>query len=127
MGNPDNHGRNTALQKRAGWIGLTPLFDFAPMRLHPDVIAPSTKWACMGAGGTYRPSEIAAAAEDASDGKVRREAMLAALAAKGSFLRGIAAAPGASRLAPEVAKRALARGPELADALHSADASDPRS
>ena len=36
MGNPDNHGRNTALQKAPdGWIGLTPLFDFTPMRLDP--------------------------------------------------------------------------------------------
>ena len=34
MGNTDNHGRNTAFQKHLdGRIELTPLFDFAPMKL----------------------------------------------------------------------------------------------
>ena len=87
------------------------------MRLHPDVIAPSTKWACLGAGGSYRPSEIVAAVDDASDGKVGREVMLAALQAKGSFLRDINSTPGANRLTPAVATLALARCPELAEAL----------
>lgn len=32
-GNPDNHGRNTALSKRLGSVRLSPLFDYAPMRL----------------------------------------------------------------------------------------------
>ena len=48
MGNTDNHGRNTALQKRNdGWIGLTPLYDFAPMALDPRVIGRSTNWKCL--------------------------------------------------------------------------------
>jgi serine/threonine-protein kinase HipA len=52
MGNPDNHGRNTALQKSAsadeeGEVYLTPLFDFTPMRLHPEGIARSTRWASL--------------------------------------------------------------------------------
>jgi serine/threonine-protein kinase HipA len=48
MGDTDNHGRNTALQKRPdGWIGLTPRFDFAPMVFDPSLIAPSTTWACL--------------------------------------------------------------------------------
>lgn len=48
MGDTDNHGRNTALQKRPdGWIGLAPRFDFAPMVLDPGIIAPSTSWACL--------------------------------------------------------------------------------
>lgn len=46
-GDTDNHGRNTALQKRTdGWIGLTPRFDFAPMEILPTMIIPSTTWAC---------------------------------------------------------------------------------
>jgi serine/threonine-protein kinase HipA len=46
-GDTDNHGRNTALQKRPdGWIGLTPRFDFAPMEILPIMIMPSTTWAC---------------------------------------------------------------------------------
>ncbi|MFX7776495.1 HipA domain-containing protein, partial [Acinetobacter baumannii] len=38
--NKDNHARNPAIRRDAqGRIGLTPLFDFAPMWLHPDGIA----------------------------------------------------------------------------------------
>ncbi|SFE78179.1 HipA-like C-terminal domain-containing protein [Paracidovorax wautersii] len=40
LGNKDNHACNTALQRDwNGRIALTPLFDFAPMYLHPDGIA----------------------------------------------------------------------------------------
>lgn len=45
FGNKDNHARNTALQRFAdGRISLTPLFDFAPMYLHPDGIARRMRW-----------------------------------------------------------------------------------
>lgn len=45
MGNKDNHARNTALQRDFdGRIALTPLFDFAPMYLHPDGIARRMQW-----------------------------------------------------------------------------------
>lgn len=45
LGNKDNHTRNTAFQRlNNGIIQLSPLFDFAPMWLHPDGIARSTKW-----------------------------------------------------------------------------------
>ena len=45
LGNRDNHLRNTALQRfEDGTIRLTPLFDFAPMMLHPDGIARSSRW-----------------------------------------------------------------------------------
>lgn len=48
MGNPDNHGRNTALAKPAGGgIGLSPLFDFAPMSLADDRPARGTRWDCL--------------------------------------------------------------------------------
>ncbi|PWC26636.1 type II toxin-antitoxin system HipA family toxin [Teichococcus aestuarii] len=48
LGNPDNHGRNTALQKRAdGTVRLAPLYDFCPMRLDPSGVARSTTWKCM--------------------------------------------------------------------------------
>lgn len=47
-GNPDNHGRNTALLKNdAGEIRLSPLFDFAPMRLAENSRGRPTTWACM--------------------------------------------------------------------------------
>lgn len=45
LGNKDNHTRNTAIQRfNNGIIQLTPLFDFAPMWLHPDGIARTTRW-----------------------------------------------------------------------------------
>lgn len=64
MGNTDNHGRNTALRKTAeGWIGLTPLFDFAPMRLDPNMVVPATHWGCLkGRSGSLDLGCICAAA-----------------------------------------------------------------
>ncbi|WP_334041857.1 type II toxin-antitoxin system HipA family toxin [Burkholderia ambifaria] len=45
LGNKDNHARNTALQRDFdGRIMLTPLYDFAPMYLHPDGIARRIRW-----------------------------------------------------------------------------------
>jgi len=45
LGNKDNHARNTAVQRDfQGHIALTPLFDFAPMFLHPDGIARRIRW-----------------------------------------------------------------------------------
>jgi serine/threonine-protein kinase HipA len=45
LGNKDNHARNTALQRNfQGRIALTPLYDFAPMYLHPDGIARRIRW-----------------------------------------------------------------------------------
>jgi serine/threonine-protein kinase HipA len=45
LGNKDNHARNTAVQRRFDeYIGLTPLYDFAPMYLHPDGIARRIRW-----------------------------------------------------------------------------------
>lgn len=45
FGNKDNHARNTALQRDFhGGIGLAPVFDFAPMYLHPDGLARRMRW-----------------------------------------------------------------------------------
>lgn len=45
MGNKDNDGRNTAVIKRPGeGIGLSPIFDFAPMWLDPEGVARVTRW-----------------------------------------------------------------------------------
>lgn len=47
MRNTDNHARNTAVQLVDGEVRLTPLFDFAPMYLDPELIPRSLRW--------YRP------------------------------------------------------------------------
>jgi serine/threonine-protein kinase HipA len=45
LANKDNHARNTAVQRRFdGNIALTPLYDFAPMYMHPDGIARRIRW-----------------------------------------------------------------------------------
>ena len=45
MRNTDNHARNTAVQRTVdGVVRLTPLFDFAPMFMDPDIIARSCHW-----------------------------------------------------------------------------------
>ncbi len=57
LGNKDNHGRNTAVQRREdGWVGLTPVFDFAPMYLHPDGIARRLRWQLGGKADTSQPN-----------------------------------------------------------------------
>lgn len=46
LGNKDNHSRNTAIcRTEQDYIGLTPLYDFAPMYLHPEGIARAARWA----------------------------------------------------------------------------------
>jgi serine/threonine-protein kinase HipA len=44
FGNSDNHGRNTALIKRPSGIGLSPIYDFAPMKADPEGVIRSTTW-----------------------------------------------------------------------------------
>jgi serine/threonine-protein kinase HipA len=62
LGNKDNHARNTAIQRKSdGTISLTPLFDFAPMWLHPDGIARRIRWQCDDDGSPDWASVIAQA------------------------------------------------------------------
>jgi serine/threonine-protein kinase HipA len=44
MRNTDNHARNTAVQVLEGQVRLTPLFDFAPMYLDPELIPRALRW-----------------------------------------------------------------------------------
>jgi serine/threonine-protein kinase HipA len=45
MRNTDNHARNTAVQRLAdGSVQLTPVFDFAPMFLDPELVVRSCHW-----------------------------------------------------------------------------------
>jgi serine/threonine-protein kinase HipA len=45
MRNTDNHARNTAIQRLPdGVVQLTPIFDFAPMFLDPEIIPRSCHW-----------------------------------------------------------------------------------
>ncbi|MCO4856739.1 type II toxin-antitoxin system HipA family toxin [Herbaspirillum sp. WGmk3] len=64
--NKDNHARNTAIRRDAqGRISLTPLFDFAPMWLHPDGIARRMRWERDDGGSPQWASVITQACEAA--------------------------------------------------------------
>ena len=53
LGNRDNHGRNTAIHREGDRIALSPVFDLAPMLLHPDGISRRMRW-CAGWGEATR-------------------------------------------------------------------------
>lgn len=51
FGNSDNHGRNTAVLKRADGVQLAPVYDFAPMKMDPEGIIRTTTWGPFERGG----------------------------------------------------------------------------
>ena len=88
MGNTDNHGRNTALQKRVdGRIQLTPLYDFTPMRLDPTTVVRSTRWQCLNGGDTDPDWDLVS--ETVANEFVTGSELRTALKAKANFLRSI--------------------------------------
>jgi serine/threonine-protein kinase HipA len=118
MGNPDNHGRNTALRKDAeGGIRISPLFDFAPMKLSPATIIRSTKWECMRADGRdYNPDwkmvcEAAAGDALSADGIVER------LAAIEDAVRSLPETGRKHGLPDEVVERAFSASEAIADGI----------
>lgn len=125
MGDVDNHGRNTALQKRPdGWIGLTPRFDFAPMVLDPGVVAPSTHWECLRGGFPIRFERIceAVAAVTGDNGLGWR--LAGALSAKADAVAALPETAQAHGVPEPVIARAFAACGELAAALAALPASD---
>ncbi len=51
FGNTDNHGGNTSLIRRPEGMWLAPIYDFAPMRMDPDLIIRTTRWEGTERGG----------------------------------------------------------------------------
>lgn len=78
LGNKDNHGRNTAFQRfENGRVALSPLFDFAPMFLHPEGIARRIRWERDDGGS---PAWGSVAEQAASAGKIDAKALRQRLA-----------------------------------------------
>lgn len=76
--NTDNHARNTAVQRTVdGRIQLTPLFDFAPMFLDPEVIPRGCHWKDKGGRVQRSWAEII---ESLDIGDAERGSLCAALA-----------------------------------------------
>lgn len=118
MGNPDNHGRNTALAKTAdGTVRLSPLFDFAPMRLATDTVVRSTKWQCMKARGRDHDPDWAEVCRTAAGDTLPAETIMMALAEKEDFLRELPDIARQHGIRPEVVKRACARHLDIAERI----------
>jgi serine/threonine-protein kinase HipA len=89
LANKDNHARNTALQRTFdGCIALAPLYDFAPMYLHPDGIARRMRWA-VGDGSAPDWSRVLDAV--CASGAIARPPLVIGLRAMVPRLREIAA------------------------------------
>ncbi|HLP69044.1 MAG TPA: HipA domain-containing protein [Rhizobium sp.] len=121
LGNPDNHGRNSALSKHQdGTIRLSPLFDFAPMRLAKEGIVRSTRWAMMREGGRdHLPDWKRICAELMPDPEAHK-ALDATLAEFAEHLRQASAVAKDMGASPEILERAMGRGMEIADSVLAA-------
>ncbi|MGF9566871.1 HipA domain-containing protein [Neorhizobium sp. BT27B] len=121
MGNPDNHGRNSALSKHHdGTIRLSPLFDFAPMRLAKEGIVRSTRWAMMrDSGHDHLPDWKQVCAEMMPDPAEQKalNVTLCEFAAHLLEVPGMAKDMGAT---PEVLERGMGRCIEIADSVLAA-------
>lgn len=117
LGNPDNHGRNTALQKTPdGRTALTPVFDLSPMSIDQRAIARSTKWKCMN-GRDFDPDWVVVA-DAVSTTPNEAKALKKLLRSKADFVRNLPTTAREHGVRDEVARRALARHAEVATALN---------
>lgn len=121
LGNPDNHGRNSALSKYPdGTIRLSPLFDFAPMRLAKEGIVRSTRWVSMrDAGLDHSPDWKRICSEVWPDGDVQAKLIVELRA----FAQRLRLAPSHAKElgAPDVIlERAMMRCSEIADSVEVA-------
>jgi len=121
LGNPDNHGRNSALSKLPdGTIRLSPLFDFAPMRLAKEGIIRSTRWASMrDVGRDHLPDWKLICAELMPD----PDAQVRLTTALSQFAERLRQAPQMAKdigAPPEILDRAMIRCTEMADSVSTA-------
>jgi serine/threonine-protein kinase HipA len=118
MGNPDNHGRNTALRKTEhGDIRLSPLYDFAPMRLATAGIARSTKWDCMSAQGRDSAPDWAEVCRVAAGTDLPSAEIMKALLAKEDLLRSLPTIARKHAVSEAVIQRAIVRHEEMAESV----------
>lgn len=119
MGNPDNHGRNTALRKFPdGSIRLAPLFDFAPMKIAAAGIVRSTRWGCMlDGGGQDTNPDWRLICETVSSPSVPAEKLMSALAAKEDLLRALPEVARKHGVPDSVVASAIIRNEDMANAV----------
>ena len=121
LGNPDNHGRNSALSKHQdGTIRLSSLFDFAPMRLAKEGIVRSTRWAMMRDGGRdHLPDWKRICAELIPDPD-EQNALATELSVFAEYLRQTPAMAKDMGGSPEILERAMGRCIEIAESVLAA-------
>lgn len=116
LGNPDNHGRNSALSKHQhGTIRLSPLFDFAPMRLAKEGVVRSTRWAMMrDSGRDHLPDWKRICAELMPD-HAEQKALIAALCDFAEHLRQAPTMAKDLGASPDLLERAMGRCRAITD------------
>jgi serine/threonine-protein kinase HipA len=121
LGNPDNHGRNSALSKHQdGTIRLSPLFDFAPMRLAKEGIVRSTRWAMMRDGGRDRLPDWKHICGELMPDLAQQKALAATLA---EFAEQLSQAPAIAKnmgASPDILDRAMGRCIEIVESVLAA-------
>lgn len=122
FGNPDNHGRNSALTKHQdGTIRLSPLFDFAPMRLAKEGIVRSTRWAIMhDVGRDHLPDWMHIYGELMRD-PAEQKALAAALSVFAEHLLQAPAMAKEMGAASEILERAMGRCIQIAHSVLAAN------
>ncbi|MBY5890687.1 type II toxin-antitoxin system HipA family toxin [Rhizobium leguminosarum] len=121
LGNPDNHGRNSALSKHQdGTNRLSPLFDFAPMRLAKEGIVRSTRWAMMrDSGRDHLPDWKHICAELMPD-PAEHKALAAALCEFAEHLRKVPAMRKDFGASPDILDHAMGRCMAITDSVLAA-------
>jgi serine/threonine-protein kinase HipA len=121
LGNPDNHGRNSALSKHQdGTIRLSPLFDFAPMRLAKEGVVRSTRWAMMRDGGRDHLPDWKQIFCDLMPDPVVQRALTATLTEFAQHLRQAPAMAKEMGVSPVILERAMGRCTAIADSVLAA-------
>jgi serine/threonine-protein kinase HipA len=118
LGNPDNHGRNSALSKHQdGTIRLSPLFDFAPMRLAKERIVRSTRWAMMRDGGRDHLPDWQRICAELMPDPAEQKVLTAELSAFAEHLRQTPRMANDMGTSPEILERAMGRCFAITDSL----------
>ena len=118
LGNPDNHGRNSALSKHQdGTIRLSPLFDFAPMRLAKEGIVRSTRWAMMRDGGRDHLPDWQRICAELMPDPAQQKVLTAELSAFAEHLRQTPRMANDMGTSPEILERAMGRCFAITDSL----------
>ncbi|MBU1314693.1 MAG: HipA domain-containing protein [Alphaproteobacteria bacterium] len=120
LGNPDNHDRNSALSKHQdGTIRLSPLFDFAPMRLAKEGIVRSTRWAMMRDGGRDHLPDWKHICGELMPDPAEHRGAAATLAMFAEQLRQAPAMAKEMGASMDILERAMGRCSEIADSVQA--------